>query len=159
MSNPLFPANSSGEDDDDLGIALIAVIVIAAVSVFAVMILIVLTIKKRRYRRNRMSPFNSKMAPPAPTLDHLRALEPWMSPGSLSGSDESSQFSNKAPSSVPSKTHSRKSAVSASLYESNGTVSLMKDATHPVPRASEYQLPFADEENHIIDLSDQGSIA
>jgi hypothetical protein len=157
VSNPLLPAFSSGEDGDgDLGIALIAVIVIAAVSVFAIMILIVLTIKKRRYRRNRMSPFNAKHAPPAPTLDHLRALEPWMSPGpgSLSGSDESSKFSNKAPSSVPSKrSHSSKSAVSASLYESNGTVSLMKD---PVPTVSQHQHQFT--EDHVIDLSDQGSV-
>jgi hypothetical protein len=121
------------------------------------MILIVLTIKKRRYRRNRMSPFNAKNAPPAPTLDHLRALEPWMSPGSLSGSDESSHFSNKAPSTVPSKKslRSSKSAVSASLYESNGTVSLMKDT---VSKGSEHQHPLFVEENHIIDLSDQGSV-
>jgi hypothetical protein len=154
VSNPLLPDFSSGEDgDDNLGIALIAVIVIAAVSVFAIMILIVLTIKKRRYRRNRMSPFNAKHAPPAPTLDHLRALEPWMSPGpgSLSGSDESSQFSNKAPSSK--KSHGSKSAVSASLYESNGTVSLMKDT---VPAVSQHQHQFA--EDNVIDLSDQGSV-
>ena len=154
MANSLLPEFSS-DDDDNLGIALIAVIVIGAVSVFAIMILIVITIKKRRYRRNRMSPFNAKNAPPAPTLDHLRALEPWMSPGSLSGSDESSHFSNKAPSSVPSKKSlSSRSAVSASLYESNGTVSLMKDT---VSKASEPQYPFV-EEHHIIDLSDQGSV-
>jgi hypothetical protein len=151
VSNPLLPEFSSDDDDDNLGIALIAVIVIGALSMLAIMTLIVLTIKKRRYRRNRMSPFNAKNAPPAPTLDHLRALEPWMSPGSLSGSDESSQFSNKAPSSVPSKkSHSSKSAVSASLYESNGTVSLMKD---PMQSVSTHY-----EENHVIDLSDQGSV-
>jgi hypothetical protein len=153
VSNPLLPGFSSGEDgEDNLGIALIAFIVIAAVSVFAVMILIVLTIKKRRYRRNRMSPFNAKNAPPAPTLDHLRALEPWMSHGSLSGSDEGSH-----PSSGRSKkSHSSKSAVSASLYESNGTVSLMKDTMVPVSKVSQHQHPFA--EDHVIDLSDQGSV-
>jgi hypothetical protein len=156
MSSPLVPAYGSDDDDDGLGPPLIAGIVIVAVSVCAIIMFIVLTIKKRRYRRNRMSPFNAKSAPPAPTLDHLRALEPWMSPGSLSGSDESSQFSNKAPSSVPSK--STKSAVSARLYESNGTVSLMKDTMEPVSKVSEYQHPFT-EENHVIDLSDQGSIA
>jgi hypothetical protein len=150
LSNPLLPEFSSDDDDDNLGVALIAGIVIAAVSVLAIMILIVLTINKRRYRRNRMSPFNAKNAPPAPTLDHLRALEPWMSPGSLSGSDESSQFSNKAPS---KKSLSSKSAVSASLYESNGTVSLMKDPMQPMSNQHSFV-----EENHIIDLSDQGSV-
>jgi hypothetical protein len=101
-----------------------------------------------------MSSFNAKTAPPAPTLDHLRALEPWMSPGSLSGSDESSEYSSKAPSSAPSKT---KSAVSATYYESDGNVSLMKDAIVPVSRAPEYQHGYAPE-NHVIDLSEQGSV-
>jgi hypothetical protein len=91
-----------------------------------------------------MSPFNAKNAPPA--LDHLQSFRTMDESRFSSGSRESSQFSNKAPS---KKEFEFKISVSASPYESNGTVSLMKD---PV----DVQSTFICRGEPFTDLSDQG---
>jgi hypothetical protein len=162
MSNPLAQGYIP---DDGLSLALIAVIVIGTFSLCAIIMVVVLTIKKRRHKRKMMSPFSAKTAPPAPTLDHLRALEPWMSPGSLSGSDEDSQRpSSRSPSRTSRKNSTKsnmvQSTVSVKVDESNGKVSLMKDAKEPVSEVFEYQNTYEEESypgNHVvIDLSEHG---
>ena len=124
---------------------LLSVIVVGAIAMGAALIVGVLVSQKRRRKRTRMSPFNASTTPPAPTLDHIRALEPWMSSNnsrSESASSHSGVARSSAPSQNPSIVHS---VTSLTIDKSTGKVMLMKDA----PMLSEYN-----DEMNDIDIID-----